>query len=293
MLPDTIPPEKQALIGEVTHALRAIDGVAAIVLGGSYARGTQHAASDLDIGIYYSDARPFSIAAIRQVAASISSGPEPTVTERFGWGPWVNGGAWIQTRTGKLDFLYRSIEQVERTIQEAQRGIVQHDYYQQPTFGFWSVIYLGETQVCLPLYDPDGLIARLKKQVSVYPAALRQAIVSNFLWLAEFTLLHARDYAATGDVYNTAGCITRVASFLTQVLFALNETYFISDKKVMHAIAGLPLHPRDYSLRLIALLAAPGPSAAELENSVRALTALWREVVELTGGDYRPMFQVP
>ena len=47
---------------------------------------------------------------------------------------------------------------------------------------------------------------------------------------AELTFLFARKFAIAGDVYHTAGCLSRTAAYLTQALYALNETYFISDK---------------------------------------------------------------
>ena len=79
-----------------------------------------------------------------------------TVTGFYEWGAWVNGGAWIHNPVCKVDFLYRNLDQVKRTIDDAKRGILHHDYAQQPAYGFYSVIYLAETQICLPLYDPQG-----------------------------------------------------------------------------------------------------------------------------------------
>ena len=146
--------------------MRSSPTVAAIVLGGSYARGTHHANSDLDLGIYYSEAAPFAIEEIRQVATQFSAGTPPVVTDFYEWGPWVNGGAWIHTTVGKVDFLYRNLEQVERTIQDAWQGVYQHHYDQQPTFGFYSVIYLAETHVCVPLFDPQAALPPLKQRVS-------------------------------------------------------------------------------------------------------------------------------
>ena len=108
---------------------------------------------------------------------------DPVVTDFYGWGPWVNGGAWIHTDAGKLDLLYRNLHQVRQTIDEAQRGIVHHDYYQQPVYGFYSVIYLAETAACIPLHDPMGRIANLKRKVAKYPSALRQRIVGDSLWM--------------------------------------------------------------------------------------------------------------
>jgi hypothetical protein len=80
---------------------------------------------------------------------SVPNSP-PTVVDYCKWGPWINGGAWIQTAMGKLDLLYRNIEQVQRVIDESQEGLYHHDYYQQPTFGFVSITYLAEIKCCLP-----------------------------------------------------------------------------------------------------------------------------------------------
>src|SRR5262245_52916489 len=109
-LPDTIPTEKQAHLSSIVTALAELPGVIAVVLGGSYARGTHHALSDLDLGVYYSEAAPFSIEEIRRVAQQYAVGAPPIVTDFYEWGPWVNGGAWIQTAMGKVDFIYRNVE---------------------------------------------------------------------------------------------------------------------------------------------------------------------------------------
>jgi hypothetical protein len=63
---------------------------------------------------------------------------------------------------------------------------------------------------------------------------------------AEFTLLHASSFAAQGDIYNTVGCLTRVASNITQALFALNKRYFVRDKQVLDTVARFPNLPSGY-----------------------------------------------
>jgi hypothetical protein len=287
---NNLPEPKRALLQGLTEQLRGVDGMAAIVLGGSYASGTQHEGSDLDIGLYYAQDRPYSIAAIRPIADGVSVEGPATVTDFYGWGRWVNGGAWIHTEQGKVDFLYRNLDQIQRTIAEAQQGISEHDYDQQPAYGFYSVIYLAETQICIPLYDPAGLIAQLKQQVAVYPPMLKQRVVADSLWSAEFTLLHARAFAAQGDIYNTAGCLTRVASNVTQALFALNEKYFIRDKQVLETLAGFPHLPAGYVQQIRHILAHPGSNAAELSRAVQELEAVWRSVVSLPGVEYEPKF---
>lgn len=288
----TLPESKRHLLQRLVAQLQVIPGVAAIVLGGSYAAGTQHAASDLDVGIYYWEAAPFAIAAIEAVAASLSVQGTPTVTDFYGWGAWVNGGAWIHTAQGKVDFLYRNLDQLQRTITEAHQGITHHDYNQQPTHGFYSVIYLAETQICLPLYDPAGVIADLKQQVAAYPPRLKAKIVGDCLWAAEFTLLFARDYAAKGEIYNTVGCLTRVTANLTQALFALNERYFLRDKQVMTTIGAFALLPTGYCEQINAILAQPGSTSTELTQTVQQLAQSWRELVALAGDLYQPKFQL-
>jgi hypothetical protein len=287
-----LPEAKCELLQQLVDQLRRVPGVAAIVLGGSHATGAQHAASDLDIGIYYWEANPFAIPAIQAIANRLSIQGPPMVTDFYGWGAWVNGGAWIQTAQGKVDFLYRNLDHLQRTITEAQQGITHHDYNQQPTHGFYSVIYLAETQICLPLYDPAGVIADLKRQVATYPAALKAKIVGDCLWLAEFTLLFARDYAAKGEIYNTVGCLTRVTANLTQALFALNERYYLRDKEVMTTISAFPLVPDGYDAQIDAILAHPGSTALELTQTVQQLAQVWRAVVGLAGELYQQKFQL-
>lgn len=290
-LPSAVPPDKRKLVQAAVNALQSVRGVRAVVLGGSYARGTHRADSDLDLGIYYSETAPFSVDDIRQIARQLSDNGDFVVTDFYEWGPWVNGGAWIPTAACRLDLLYRSIEHVERTITETEQGVTRHDYDQQPTFGFYSVIYLAETSICLPLYDPSRDIARLKSRVVVYPPRLKQSIIAQSLWGAEFTLTIVRKLATKGDVYNTVGCLCRIAAHLTQAIYALNETYFISDKGALDAMANFQICPADYPSRVAHALGQSGMTSEALLQSVELLETAWREVVRLSGS-YQPRYPV-
>ena len=287
-----LPEQKRLFLERLVEQLSRITGISAVVLGGSYASGTHHQASDMDIGLYYYEASPFSIAEIRHIAEEVSVNETATVTEFYEWGAWVNGGAWIHTPQGKVDFLYRNVDQIQKTITEAQQGISHHDYDQQPTYGFYSVIYLAETQICIPLYDPESLIAKLKRSVEIYPPKLKQKVIADSLWAAEFTLLHARGFAAQGDIYNTVGCLTRAASNLTQALFALNEKYFIRDKKVLDTVAQFSNLPSGYIQEINRILACPGSTIQELTKTVSELEQAWHQVVSLDGVNYEPKFQM-
>ena len=285
-----LPPNKQQVVSALLQKLIQIPGIRAVVLGGSYAQGTQRPTSDVDLGLYYDEQAPFDIEDVRRAASGISVDGEPVVTGFYEWGAWVNGGAWIHTAAGKVDLLYRNLDQVRRVIADATDGKVELDYLQQPPYGFRSVIYLAETAICQPLYDPAGLVTALKQGVAAYPPKMKAKVIQDNLWNVEFTLLHARSFASQGDVYNTAGCLTRALSALTQVLFALNETYFISDKRAIEIIETFAIRPEDYAARVSRILGQSGESTEALAQTVELLSALFRNVVELAGAYYQPRF---
>jgi Nucleotidyltransferase domain len=279
------------ILNAITSELSKVPGVIAIVLGGSYARQTARPDSDLDLGLYYSENSPPDIKAIRRWAETISApNSPPTVVGYYQWGPWVNGGAWIRTPLGKLDLLYRNIERAQRVINESQEGLYQHDYYQQPTFGFVSIIYLAEIKCCLPLFDPQRLLQKLKHNIEIYPPALQQKTILNCLTTAEFTLFHAHVFAERGDILNTIGCLTKIAFVLLQSLFALNLEYFFGDKGSLEAVDRFSLCPRDFSNRLRGFLALPMRTRLDLKFATPQIQTLWKETVHLAGVQYVPKF---
>ena len=52
---------QRELVSSLTTRLASIPGVAAVVLGGSYARGRARPGSDIDLGLLYSEADPFAV----------------------------------------------------------------------------------------------------------------------------------------------------------------------------------------------------------------------------------------
>ena len=277
-----LPSGKSKLLKTITNHLRRVQGVQAIVLGGSHARGTARDDSDLDIGIYYAEQHMMVLDGILDLAQMIAL-PEkpPTVTDFYQWGPWVNGGAWIQTHYGKVDFLYKNSDQVRRTISDAQKGIVHHDFHQHPTFGFTSLIYLAETKYCIPLLDETDLLADLKNEVAVYPQKLKANMIRNSLSSAEFTLINTAGFAERGDVFNTVGCLTRTAFYLVQVLFALNEEYYCGDKGALPAIDQFSKGPKRFSAQIETILAHPGQDTDALLASTRTFDDLRQSVASV------------
>jgi predicted nucleotidyltransferase len=286
--------EQRELVWSLAQRLGAIGGIGAVVLGGSHARGRAQPGSDIDLGLLYSEAAPFSIRSVRELAETVNDTAGPVVTDFYGWGRWVNGGAWLTIGGQRVDFIYRSLEHLARVIAEAEAGRYEVDYSQQPPFGFFSGTYLGEIAVCIPLFDPEARLDSLKRRVADYPEALRRAVVQDYLWQAEFGLAaFAPKFAARADAYGTAACLTRALNQLVLVLFALNRKYPINDKTALAEVAEFESAPRDFGPRVQKTLAHTGATPAELTAAVESVAQLVRETVELSDGLYQPRFTLP
>lgn len=285
--------EQRGLVASLAARLEALPGVKAVVLGGSYARGRAQAGSDIDLGLFYSEAAPFAIDALRALAAELNDAPDPVVSEFYGWGPWVNGGAWLTIGGQRVDFLYRSLEHVERVLADAEAGRYELDYAQQPPFGFFSATYLGELAICVPLVDPEGVLAPLKQRVAVYPEALRRSIVQDYLWSAEFGLTaFAPKFAARADAYGTTACLTRAVNQLVLALFAINRQYPLNDKTALAEIAEFERAPREFGPRVQGAITRLEASPATLLAAVEAVGQLLRETAALTDGLYRSRYEL-
>jgi predicted nucleotidyltransferase len=289
-----LSPEQRELVSSLTKRLEAIPGIRAIVLGGSHARGRAQPGSDIDLGLFYSESAPFAIETLRELAEAVNDTPGPVVTNFYGWGPWVNGGAWLTIRGQRVDFLYRNLEHVERVIAEAEAGRYEVHYLQQPPFGFFSGTYLGEIAVCIPLFDPEARLDGLKRRVAVYPEALRRVVVRDYLFMAEFGLAaFAPKYAARSDTYGSAACLTSVVNQLVLALFALNRQYPINDKTALLEVAEFERAPREFGPRVQKTLAHLGTSPADLGAALEGIAQLVRETAQLADGLHQPHYPLP
>jgi hypothetical protein len=218
------------IVTRLVETVQIVDDVVGVALGGSFARGTATSTSDIDIGLYYLDDAPFKIDDIRTIAEEFNDEPKPVVAGFGGWGKWINGGAWLTIEGQRVDFLYRSINTLQHWINNSKSGDFELDYFQQPSTGFYSYIYLGELSICQVYYEKNKVVSSLKEQVQIYPEKLKSQIVGKFSWQADFTLYHAESAAKRGDIYTLSGCLNRALSAIVQIIYARNEQYFISDK---------------------------------------------------------------
>ena len=198
------------------------------------------------------------------------------------WGPWVNGGAWLKVGSQRVDWLYREVERVSAVIDDCEAGRPTCDYYLGHPHGFHNHIYLAEVHYCRPCFDPHGVLRGLKERVRSYPPRLKEALIRKYGYDARFMLELARKPAKRGDVFHVSGCLFRCAAALIQVLFALNERYFMNEKGSLVLTDSFSKRPPDFSIRVGALLSHPGDRSELLTDSVESMETLLEEVLEIS-----------
>lgn len=271
------------LAGYLAARLGTVEGVVAVVLGGSWARGSARPDSDVDIGILYEPAQPPDLVVLRQLAEEMDDRHLPDLLTPFGgWGPWINGGGWLEVQRQRVDWIYRDLNQVRRVIEECRSGHPTLAYQAGHPHGFHSHIYLAELHYCQVLHDPGNVVAALKEQVSEYPPPLKTALVERFLWEANFALGTAQKPASRGEVQYVAGCLYRCVACMVQVLYALNERYFSNEKGSVQEAAHLPRTPIRFEETVTRVLSEPGADAARLRASIAEFEQLVRVVEELS-----------
>ncbi len=265
----------ESLIQNIVGEIQTVPGVKAIVLGGSRARGTHHASSDIDLGIYYDSRSPLDLTELAKVATKLDDEHRTDlITAIGGWGPWINGGGWLRIGSYPVDFLYRDLDKINAVINSCLAGKVEIFYQPGHPNGFVSSIYLAETAVCQPLWDPEGIIARLKSSVSPYPIALQKAIIQNFAWEIDFSIGIAQKSIAKADVAYAAGCCFRSVMCMLQVLFAINKVHWLNEKGAVAIANHFEIKPANFQNRVGQIFTLLGATPESINQSIGMLKEL-------------------
>jgi len=262
------------LLGQLVRALGGVPGIRAIVLGGSRARGEATDRSDYDIGLYYEGDNLIDIGRLAKAAMLLPGAASSSVTAIGEWGPWINGGAWLTVEGKKLDLLYRDLGKVREVIEACQAGRIERVYQAGHPHAFVSAIYMGEVALCRVLWDPENVLAGLKRRCEPFPPALGEALIRSFFWEARFALENAAHGRGRDDPAYVAGCGFRAVACLCQTLFALNGVYLLNEKGAVRGVEKLARHPVNFAERVARAIGA----AAE---GLPMLTALVDETADL------------
>ena len=123
-------------------------------------------------------------------------------------------------------------------------------------------------------YDPEGYLAEIKTRISVYPDALRNAILSRCLPKIDDEEDFMRAIRRKDVLFYHSTLDLALDHFL-QAPFALNRVYFPSRKRSLEYIREFTIKPQDCELKLERVVAL-GAGAETLEESYR----IWRILKE-------------
>ncbi|MEU5023298.1 nucleotidyltransferase domain-containing protein [Streptomyces milbemycinicus] len=265
--------------------VQEVPGVVGVMLGGSRARGEHAPDSDWDLGVYYRG--PLDVERLRGLAAEVVGGPVE-VAGPGGWGPWVNGGAWLDVDGQAVDWILRDVDRVRTVWEDCRAGRYEVGTQIGHPLGFWSPCYVGEVALGRVLADPGGELGELRREVARcperYPEPLRDALTAGPVWEAGFLVANAAKSARRGDVLHVSLCLARVVGLLVQALFAHHRRWCLNEKGALAAVAGMPDTPAGFVGRAGSLLGELGGGAGELTARVAGAGALVDEVRAVVGG---------
>lgn len=237
----------QNIMNEISKELKDVAGIVGVVLGGSRARGTNHATSDIDIGIYYDESAGFDVEDVGKIATKLDDDHRENLVTSLGeWGAWINGGGWIVVQGYHVDLIFRDVKRVSQVIDDCLEGKVSTHYHTGHPHAYLNVMYMGEISICKILFERINQISDLKAKTSPYPKPLKDAIIGYFMFEASFSLMFAKDNVDKDDISYVMGHCFRTISCLNQVLFALNEEYCINEKKAVRMIDNFSIKPKSY-----------------------------------------------
>ncbi|MBB4921542.1 putative nucleotidyltransferase [Kitasatospora kifunensis] len=259
------------IIEDMADRLAEVPGVVGVMLGGSRARGEHRPESDWDLGVYYRGG--LDLAALRALA-----GPEVEVTGPGGWGPWVNGGAWLRVDGVAVDWILRDLDRVERVWAHCREGRYDVGVQAGHPLGFWSPCYAGEVALGQVLSDPTGELTDLRRRTATYPEPLRAALTAG-AWEAEFLVGAAAKGAARADTLYVSLCLSRAVGVLVQAMFAEDRRWCLNEKGALAVAETLPVAPTGFGPRVRGLLGALGEDAERLAATVTDARVLVEETL--------------
>lgn len=261
----TFSPTIQAVLEEFTPICRRLAGEQryAISVSGSLGKGTWDQRSDIDFRLFTDQAIPW---------------------------PWQDAGRWSEwhaavarwkERGVNVDDIWpRPVADIDAALDSWLGGEIKP---MPVVWTIWGYHILPDIYSQYVVEDPYQLIAGWKARLSVYPPALKQAILKKYAgslryWRGDY---HYANKVERADPIFLAGMASKLVHEILQILFALNETYFVGDGSNLAFTEAFTILPSNFSARVQAILypCAALPEAARSQYA--ALLALIDEVLTL------------
>jgi hypothetical protein len=260
-------PEAQAVIAEFVPIIKQWEvGKYAISIGGSMGKATWDHLSDIDFRLFHENDLPWP-----------QEKPEIWTDFLAAVDQWKEKGV-------RIDGIWpRKIVQVDADLDKWFAGEVKPI---DMVWTIWGYHLLPDIANQAVIEDPDGIIQRWKERLAHYPPALKKAILEKHggslrYWRHDY---HYANKVTRGDVVFLAGLSARLVHDMMQVLFALNETYFIGDGQNLKFAETFPIQPENFATRVGEAL-YPGTAEDKFSQQRENLCRLIDDVLELSDSD--------
>ncbi len=228
----------QAVIDECLPLLKALAiGRCAVSIGGSHGKGTFDTRSDVDFRVFC-DA---------PVGGSRCS-------ETDEWKAFSKVVDRWRAQDIDIDYCWvRTISDIDAKLDAWLSGkIVPEDM----VWTLWGYHLLTDIVNQMVIDDPAGVITAWQARLTPYPRTLQHALIRKHMaslnyWRNDY---HYRNKVARGDMVFLAGMAARLVHDVMQVLFALNETYYVGDGNNLHYVETFAIQPRDFAARVSEIL---------------------------------------
>lgn len=245
-----LSPTIQAVIDDLLPNLRALgEGRCAVSLGGSYGKGNHDSLSDLDFRLFCDSVSPESEEQqlrVKELAAAIQHWGERGITI---------DGYWM-----------RIVKDVSEQLDQWCAGIIASDHKVWTIWGYHLPTDINNQYV---IDDPHGIIAGWQAQLTPYPPALKNALLvkhtaSIRYWRNDY---HLRNKVQRKDSVFLVGLTSKIVHDLIQILFALNETYYVGDGNNLAYVQQFAHVPANFVADVEAvLMAGSGDNRLEQQN---------------------------
>lgn len=257
-------PRIQPVIDECVPLFKPLaKGRYAVTIGGSRGKGTADTRADVDFRLFCDE---------------IADGPK--YWETTTWQMFVQAVERWRAKGINIDYCWvRTVAEIDGQLGAWLSGQVQPV---ERVWTLWGYHLLTDIANQAVIEDPDGLIAAWQARLVPYPQALQQAIIKKHLGSLNYwrTDYHYRNKVERGDVVFLAGLTARLIHDIMQVLFALNETYYVGDGNNLHYVAKFAIQPPAFAERVTTIL-YPSSTANVLPNQYEAMLNLIDDVATL------------
>ena len=238
-------------------------GRCAVTMGGSRGKQTADECSDIDFRLFCDETvgKPYS-------AESPTWPAFCAAVER-----WRDVGV-------NIDYVWvRTVTDIDAQLDSWLRGdLPKVDH----VWTLWGYHFLTDIANQAVISDPDGLIAMWQARLVPYPVALQQAIFKKYAgslryWRDDY---HYRNKVERGDVVFLASITPRLINDIMQVVFALNQTYFVGDGNNLYYCEKFAVQPDAFVMRVSEIL-YPAPHPERFSRQYAQLGVLIDEVLAL------------